>query len=96
MSGKLHQQIYYNNNIYSRNKYINIYVFIDWDSVTVIRKRPADRAKVTRSESAVNSARRVSKQGVGDRFIAATVLLFKFKKEDENMNIYDKIVFIIY
>ncbi|KAI9268230.1 multi protein bridging factor 1-domain-containing protein [Phascolomyces articulosus] len=30
----------------------------DWDSVTVIRKRPADRAKVTRSESAVNSARR--------------------------------------
>ena len=67
MSGKLHQQIYYNNNIYSRNKYINIYVFIDWDSVTVIRKRPTDRAKVTRSESAVNAARRVSKQGVGDK-----------------------------
>ncbi|KAI8138525.1 multi protein bridging factor 1-domain-containing protein [Fennellomyces sp. T-0311] len=30
----------------------------DWDSVTVIRKRNADRTKVTRSESDVNAARR--------------------------------------
>ncbi|CDH51361.1 multiprotein-bridging factor 1 [Lichtheimia corymbifera JMRC:FSU:9682] len=30
----------------------------DWDSVTVIRKRNADRAKVSRNESDLNAARR--------------------------------------
>ncbi|KAG1467636.1 hypothetical protein G6F57_012933 [Rhizopus arrhizus] len=31
----------------------------DWDSVTVLRKRNPDKAKVVRSDSEINAARRV-------------------------------------
>lgn len=33
---------------------------IDWDSVTVLRKRDPAKAKVTKSATEINAARRVS------------------------------------
>jgi hypothetical protein len=37
-----------------------LWVDIDWDKTTILRKRDPTKAKVTRSDTEINAARRVS------------------------------------